>query len=324
MKNKKRGAGFLIVLIMMIMNSGCYGQNSLNVQKKLTVDVILKSSDNDFWQTVRAGAVDAGKEFGIDISFNSPLNENNIDDQIKLVNTAIDDKVDAIVLAAADYKRLVEVSEKAIDKGIPIIIVDSTIDSNRVSSVIATDNREAARKAGDILTSMVKGKANLGIVSFVKGAASSDDREAGIYDAIGNYHNIKVIDKIYTNSDETMSEELTKNMLKQHNEIDAIVALNGPSTTGAARAIKELKLEGKVKVIGFDNTIGEIDYLEDGIIQDTVIQNPYSMGYLGVKHAYDVINKISIPKTINTGSTVIDKKNMYLPENEKLLFPFVK
>jgi len=95
------------------------------------------------------------------------------------------------------------------------------------------------------------------------------------------------------------------------------------STEGVASTIQYLKLKDKVKVIGFDCTPQEVDFIEDGIIQATVVQKPFNMGYLGIKYAINAIDGKSVPTRIDTGSEVIDKTNMYTPENQKLLFPFV-
>ena len=315
------------IVLLLVINTGCMGQvNSIsnNPQKDIKVEVILKTSENDFWKNVRMGADAAGKEFSVDLSINSPLNESDVEDQIRLVNNAIERKVDVIVLAACDFKKLVSVSEKAVDAGIPVIIIDSTIDSTRVSTFIATDNKEAAIKAGNKLVEIAGVECNIAIMSFVKGAATSNERQEGIYDVIKKYPKIHVLGIRYSLSDEVIAEKLTKDLLIKHPNINAIVALNGPSTMGTAKAIEELNLIGKVKIVGFDNINGEIDYLEDNAIQGIIIQNPYNMGYLGVKNAIDVVNKVSIAKTINTGSTVIDRSVMYLPENQKLLFPFIK
>jgi ribose transport system substrate-binding protein len=106
--------------------------------------------------------------------------------------------------------------------------------------------------------------------------------------------------------------------------VDAIVAMNEVAAEGVAQAIDEMNLEGKVKIIAFDSTLQAIDYMEKGIIQAIIIQNPLSIGYLGVKNAVDAMNGKKIESRIYINSTAIDKGNMYLPENQKLLFPFTK
>lgn len=320
---KLRFSTFIICSLSVLLFTGCARSEIANTERKKTIDVIVKTDSNDFWQTVKLGAEAAGKEFGVDVNFRAASNEKDIDGQIHIVGDAINRKADAIVLAACDYKRLVNISVKAVDSGIPVIIIDSALDSSKVSSFIATDNMEAGRLAGKKLMDIAGEKCNVMVMSFVKEAASAEGREKGLIDVIGKQQGITVVDTEYSFSDDKVAEDLTKKALSKYNNINAIVALNAPSVVGVAKAIQEMKLNGKVKVIGFDSTPEEVVFMEDDVIQATVVQNPYSMGYLGVKNALDVLNKKSVDKYIDTGSTVIDKNNMYTPENQKLLFPFV-
>ncbi|MED4605491.1 substrate-binding domain-containing protein, partial [Paenibacillus validus] len=107
--------------------------------------------------------------------------------------------------------------------------------------------------------------------------------------------------------------------------VDGIVALHAVSSIGVAEEIERLGLQGKVKVVTFDSTLEDIEYLQEGVIQATIIQNPFSMGYLGVKYAVDLLGgSKKVPARYDTGTTVIDQNNMFWSDNQKLLFPFVK
>lgn len=311
------------MLFIVCFSVGCDKSELSKGEKKKTIAVFVKAKDNDFWKTVMIGAEAAGKEFDVNIEVSSPMNEKDVDEQIDDVKHAINAKVDAIVLAACDYERLVNISEKAIDSGIPVVIIDSALDSSKVSSFIATDNKEAGTLVGKKLVELAGEKCNIAIINFVKGSATGDQREEGLFEVIHKYPGIKVLDKEYSFSDEGIAREQTKMILKKYEKVDAIVALNAPSTIGVADAIQTMNLQEKVKVIGFDSTHEEIDFIEADVIQASVVQNPYSMGYLGVKHAIEVLQKKEVPKYVDTGSKVIDKNNMYTPENQKLLFPFV-
>lgn len=286
--------------------------------------MIPKSSDSTFWQTVCQGANDAGKEFDIDIIIKSPLNENDIEKQILIVEEAIEDKVDAIVLAATDYYRLANVVEKAVDNGIPVVAIDSNVNSDKVSTFVGTNSNEAAIMAAERLVKLIGGRGKVAVVSFVKETSTAKEREYGALQVLGSNKNIDIVDKVYTLSDEIIAKEEVMKLLNENPDIDGIIALNGPSSTGAARAVEELGFAGKVKVVAFDNTQEEIDYLEDDALQATVIQDPYNIGYLGVKYAYEILMGIEVPRSEYTESTIVDKENMYLPKNQKLLFPFVK
>lgn len=312
----------IIFSISIFLFTGCTKSEISSNDDQKTIEVIAKA-DFDFWETVKLGAEAAGKEFGLDVEFKTASNEEDVEGQIDMVNDAIDKKVNAIVLAASDYEKLASVSERAIDAGIPVIVIDSALDSKKISSFIATDNKEAGRIAAQKLIALTGEKCNVVIMDFVKGAASSDEREEGLLDVIESHAGIKVLDTEYSSSDDKIAAELTTKILSKYNNVDAIVALNSQSTIGVANAIERMKLDGKVKIIGFDSNVDEIGLIEDGVIQATIVQNPYSMGYLGVKTAMDVLSNRKVDKYINTGSTIITKDNIYTHENQKLLFPFI-
>lgn len=102
-----------------------------------------------------------------------------------------------------------------------------------------------------------------------------------------------------------------------------IAALNEYSSVGAAKAVKELKLEKEILVIGFDNSIEEVKLLEEGVLNGIVIQKPFNMGYFGVEQAVKIIKGEKYTEYLDCGSELITKEYMYTEENEKMLFPFI-
>ncbi|MCT4565650.1 MAG: substrate-binding domain-containing protein [Maledivibacter sp.] len=321
---KKLLITFLIIILCLSL-AACNKSAVVNKnEQKRNIAFIVKMKSGDYWKTVKMGADTAAKEFNVDIDFNAPYGEEDIEGQIELVNRAIDNKADAIIVAASDYNGLVEVIEKAYDRKIPIIIIDSEVNTEKYNSFIGTDNFDAGKKAAEILISMIGKKGNIAIMGFVKGTGNGEQREKGFSNIISQYSGINVISKEYCLSNIERAVILTKKIIRENEDVDAIVALNAISSIGVAKAIDEMNLAGKVKVVTFDSTPEEIEYLEGGVIQATIIQNPFSMGYLGVKNAVKALEKKDIKKRIDTGSKVINIENMYLPENQKLLFPFVK
>ena len=111
-------------------------------------------------------------------------------------------------------------------------------------------------------------------------------------------------------------------VLDKHPDVDVVVGLNEYSAVGAARAIVDKGLAGEISFVGFDSSLEEIKMLEAGIFQGMVIQNPFKMGYLGVETAVKVLNGEKVPREIDSGSVLITRDNMYLDENQEMLFPF--
>lgn len=310
--------------LTMMAFAGCEGSDLSGVTKTPLIKVIVKNSNYDYWSVVKLGAEAAGKEFGVNVEYEGPTDERDIEGQIKMVQEAIDQNADAIVLAASDYLKLVDVVEKAASVNIPVIIIDSELKSDMVKSFIGTDNVIAGNKLGEALVQKVGEKCSIGIMNFVKGAGSAVQREQGLLETLGKHKDIKILDKEYCSSSESLAQQLTEKIIKENPDIDAMVCLNANATVGTSAAIEKLGLTGKVKVIGFDSIPEEVSYMEKGTIQALVIQKPFNMGYQGVKYAYEALQGRNIPSRIDTGSTVIDMDNMYLPENQKLVFPFAE
>lgn len=291
---------------------------------KRNISLIMNMNNGHHWGSIKMGADTAAREFNVNVDINAPNDEEDVKGQINLVEQAIEKKADAIILAASDYKALVQVTEKAYDHHIPVIVIDSEVDTKKINSFIATDDLNAGKKAGNALVDISGKDCRVAIMSFVKGNKNAEQREEGLLGVFSKYPDIKIVSKEYCSSDIKLASQLTKKVILEKGPIDAIVALNSAASEGVAEVVDQMGLAGKIKVICFDNTPKEIDYLEEGIIQGIVTQNSFSMGYLGVKYAVDAINGKAIPGYVDTGSKIIDRENMYLPENQKLLFPFVK
>lgn len=322
MNRFRKSAVLLLAFCFLFSISGC-GGGKLSVQEaKPHISVIVKKKDADFWAVVKMGAEAAGKEFGVDVEFVGPGDEKDVEGQIRMVETAIEKHSDAIVLAASDYNKLVDVAEKAVDSNIPVIVIDSDLNSDRMVSFIGTDNVDAGRLLGETALQKVGEKCDIAVISFMKGAASSDQRDEGLFEEIGKYASVKVLATESCYSKESIAQELAEKLIGKYPELDAFICTNAYGTVGVARAVEKLGKDGKIKVIGLDSTPEEIRFLEKDVIQSLVVQNPFSMGYLGVKYAADSIRGKIVPKRENTATKAIDQDNMYEPENQKLLFPF--
>jgi ribose transport system substrate-binding protein len=314
-------------LILTLLFSACGRNTGLEPQEKKKIGLIVKMSYGYHWGTVKLGADTAASEFNVNIYYNGANDEKDVEGQIKLVNYALDDeKVDALVLAASNFDDLVGVIKKAHNMGVPVIIIDSEVNTDVIDSTISIDNLDAGKKVGNMLVESFKpnNKCNFAIMNFVKGSRTAELRQEGVASVTTKIRDFKLIDIAYCNSDAELAKDYTKEIISRNPDIDAMVALNDIASEGVSEAIEQMHLSGKIKIIAFGSSPNEINYLDNGVIQATIAQNPFSMGYLGVKYAVDALNNKTIPKYVNTNLTIIDKNNMYFPENQKLLFPFVR
>lgn len=315
----------LLVTFLFVVYKGLSVLPGNMAKEKYDVTVVIKSMEPsmEFWQVLVDGVQVAAKEFDVNVTVTGPPNESAIDEQIRIVDAAIEARPDAIVMAATDYNRLVPTALAAKKKGISLITIDSGINSEVSDSFIATDNFEAGKKAGMAMANLLEANDKVAIISFVQGTATQIDRERGVLASLEDV-GIIVIGTYYSDGVEEKAYRITKELSEKHGDLRGIVGLNETSTVGAGKAIRDLGLAGHIQLIGFDSSINEVKLLEEGVMQATIVQRPFNMGYLGIKTAVQVLRKERIPNMIDTGSVVITKQNMYTDENQKLLFPFVE
>lgn len=326
---RRRSASAVIaVIILLAAVIGIYKwAASQRAEKTVDIVVTVKATGQmiDFWKVLITGVEEASREFGANATVIGPPTEMETDIQIEQLEQAIREKPDAIVMAATDYNRLVPVAEQIVKAGIKLITVDSGINSDEALSFIATDNIAAGEKAGAEMAKLLpeSGSSKIAIMSYVHGTSSQLEREKGVRQWLERHSQVRVTNTFYSEGRLEKAYELTKELLSGDPGINGIVGLNEPSTVGAARAIQELGLGGKVKLVGFDSSVDEVKLIEGGVLQATVVQKPYNMGYLSVKTAIEAVRGKKVSKRIDTESVIINKDNMYTEQNQKLLFPFV-
>jgi len=283
------------------------------------VYVLFKMSDNSFWRTVADGVRAAAKDFDLDVTIDAPRDETMVDAQIGMLRAAVGSRPDAIILAATDYHLLVPPAHEAKVRGIPLVCVDSFIDSADADVNVGTDNVEAGKRCGEALARLVAPGSAVAIMSYVKGSSTALDREAGVRAVLGG--RVRLLDSSYCMSDSEVAYRQTRELLRMHPETAGIAALNQPTVEGVARALIETGAWKSIALVGVDNSFAILKDVERGVVRDTIVQKPFTMGYLAVKAARALIEHAGQAHYINTGSVDITRDNMFEPDNQKLLFP---
>ncbi|WMJ89997.1 substrate-binding domain-containing protein [Anaerocolumna sp. MB42-C2] len=322
---KKYKILIITVLSLCILVPGIYKivKNSLKTEVPINIIYIPKIIDdsNEFWSALIGGAEMAAKEFNINLKVVAPDAEEDYARQNQLIDWAIKQKPDAIALSPADYSETTAKAKEIADNNIKLVFIDSTVNENVQDALVATDNYLAGKKMGEYMKTFVNRNTKIAIVGHVKTASTAIEREKGLRSGLGSDES-KIVDVVFCDSEFGKAYSLTIELLKEYPDLTMIAGLNEYSSVGAARAIKRLGLAGKVKVIGFDSSIEEIELLEEGVFQGIIIQKSFNMGYLGIEEAVKLVKGKKVEKNVDSGSQLITKNNMYTEENQKLLFPF--
>lgn len=301
--------------------SSSSGRGADDSSPRYEIAVIPKGLGHQFWVTVHAGAEAAGRELNANIIWKGPDKETQVAKQMNIIEDMISRRVDAIVMAACDENALIETIQKALDSGIPVITIDSGVKSDIPLSFIATDNIAGARAGAHELARLVGDTGEVGLIPFIPGAATSEMRERGFREAIAEHENIDLVSVLYCHSDVAKAMHAMEDMMTAHPALKGIFAANEAAAIGAAQAIETAGKSGRIKLVAFDASEEEINALKRGTIQALIVQDPFLMGYEGVRKAIDAVEGRPVVKRIDTGVVVVTLENIDDREIQKLLNP---
>ncbi|MGC7590749.1 ABC transporter substrate-binding protein [Bisgaard Taxon 46] len=289
------------------------------------IAVIVKTENANFWQNVKKGAVAAEKDLGgqYKVSFQGPQAETAIDEEVNMVNNAINRGVAGIVLAASDPDALIPPVKKAFENGIPVVIIDSGINSDGkyYQSFLATDNRAAGKLAAEkLLAKHGEKMGKVAVMSYTPGAASAIERTGGFMDEIKKHKDVKLMEPLYSQSDMVTALNQTIDVLTSNPDLTAIFGANEPTAVGMARAVKERGYAGKLVAVGFDGNQDLQNFVRDGTLEGIVVQSSYQMGYKGVDTIHRILKGEKVEKFIDTGVVFVTKDNIDTEEAKAVLY----
>ncbi|MBX3276881.1 MAG: substrate-binding domain-containing protein [Acidobacteria bacterium] len=313
---------FILILAITIITATVFSAacNRSTGGDKKVISVIPKGVSHFFWKSVEAGALAAGREFGVEVRWKGPAQETDYTGQINIVEDAINGRVDGIVLAPSHGEALVPMVLRAQREGIPVVIFDSGITTDEYISYIATDNRQGGVVGAERLAEKIGGKGKVAILGVKKGSVSTDQREEGFQKTIEEkYPDIQIVQFLYGEADRAKSLDRATDILTAHPDLAGIFASNESSSVGAVQAIKQKGLIGKVVLVGFDSSPNLIEDLRAGALDSLVLQNPYRMGYEGVRTIVEKLTGKDVPRLVDTGVKLLTADNIDTPEMQQLI-----
>ncbi len=323
-----RKFNIIILLLTLVVGVGAFSwYMSVRLTKqsdnKEEVYLVIKtlSENAEFWNNVQNGAEVAATELGVKVIVEGPAREIYIDEQIEIIEEIILKNPKVIAIAAVEYNALVDVCEKAINAGIAIVTFDSDVNIPTEHSFIATNNLSAARRIAHETGTLIDGAGTIAILSHVEGTFTSIERIEGFKRGINPFKNINVLPDIYyTDNNEENAYNAATKIIQENPNISALFAANEATLVGSGKAVRDLGKENEIIVVGFDVNEEIIIMIEQGSIDATMVQKPFNMGYIAIKEALEVLEGKN-PSVIDTGAVMINKENMFLPENQKLIVP---
>lgn len=314
--------GICWVALALCLLCACSSSPVTSTQHSVTL--VAKSTQTEFWLSVFAGAEAAATEYNLSLNILGPETEEDYESQNQMVADAVEAGAEALVFSAIDYENNAQAIDEAARAGVKIVAIDSNVDSDAVSTYIGTDNYAAGQMAAQAALDRVSGQLNVGIINYDISSANGQERERGAVDAFTQSGRAEVTAVINTLAQASYAQADTEALLREHPEINVLLAFNEPTSVGAAQAVEEMGLSESVFLVGFDSNVLTIDGLQEGSVDALIVQNPYAMGYLGVESAYKLLSGQgnSVEGTMDTSTQTVDRDNLFSMDSQKALFVF--
>ncbi|MDQ6759358.1 MAG: substrate-binding domain-containing protein [Acidobacteriota bacterium] len=299
---------------------GCAGKTGHKSNEKYYL--ICANVKLPYWQAAASGLYRAAKDLDVTAEATGPDTYDPQAEQTAF-QAAVAKKPAGLLVSAADPNLMKGDINAAIDKGIPVITIDSDTPDSKRLVFIGTNNRQAGLMGARRAVKELNGRGNV-LVYTIPGQANLEERLHGYKDVFGENPGIKIVDTIDMKGDPRVAFDRTSDILdKGKLKPDAFVCLEAISCKEVADVLDRKKISGKV-IVAMDTDQGTMDWIKKGVIAATIAQKPFTMAYYGLKMLGDLaLNKPAtldrnwaqdaqspLPGFIDTGATLIDKSNV--------------
>jgi len=274
-----------------------------------------------YWQEALAGLTDVGKNEGVKVDFVGPTTFSP-QEELTAFQQTVAQHPSGILVSVTDPKLFKDPIDHAIMQGIPVICIDSDApDSNRVL-FIGTDNFRAGQDSGKRMATLLGGQGHVVIITLV-GQSNSEERVRGVNEALKKYPGVQIVQTIDDKGDSRVAFDAISALVQKKEKIDGIICLEATGGTGAADALHQLDMTGKIKIVAFDKDPQTLDAIDRKWITATVVQKPYVMAFYGVRFLDDLHHNVvhefrdwataptaPLPTFVDTGTAVVDSTNL--------------
>ena len=293
------------------------------------IPIIVKDTTSFYWQIVLAGARKAGADLGVKVPELGATSEADINGQIGILENAVASKPAAVVISPTQRAALGKPIDEAARK-VKIIGIDSGADSKAFTSFLTTDNVQGGRIAADGLAEGIKAKTgkvegDVALITALPGVGSLDERAKGFKEQLkAKYPGLKLVADKVADGQATTALNIMTDLITANPKLVGVFASNLIMAQGAGQAVAENKASGKIAVMGFDSDDKLVKFVREGTIYGLVVQDPFRMGYDGIKTALAASKGEKVETFVDTGANLITKATMDSPRAKELLSPKVK
>lgn len=230
--------------------------------------------------------------------------------QVADVENFLRQRVDLLIISPNESKPLTGIVKRVYDSGIPVIVLDRSVEGDSYTTFIGADNREIGKAAGDYAVQLLGGKGSVVELKGLPGSPPAIDRSEGFHDAIKSHPDIKIIADPVADWLRDKGREQAEAALRANERVDLIYAHNDPMAMGAYLAATAMNRAKDLKIIGIDGLPGSeggAQAVADGKLSATFLYP--NCGKEAIETAVKIMRKEPVPKQLRLQTARITKDN---------------
>lgn len=276
------------------------------------IALVMKSLANEFFTSMADGARahQAANPGRYALIVNGIRNESDLAQQVALVEQMMATGVDAIVIAPADSRGLLPVARRAAAQGIVVVNIDNRFDRDVLADMnveipfVGPDNREGARKVGEVLAAELAPGDQVAIIGGIPGAFNAQQRQAGFEDAMRSA-GIEVVSIQSADWEQARAATVTSAILGEYPQLKALLCANDSMALGAVAAVRQAGRADDILVVGFDNITAANTLVQSGAMLATADQYGDELAVFGIEYALEILATGQAPQDRNTPVDVV-------------------
>ncbi len=282
------------------------------------VALVLKTLDNPFFSVLRQGAKEAAAEAGVDLIVQAAEREMDVERQMQVIENLIETQVDVLLIDPTGSGEVLPSILKANEAGIPVVILDTRIDSATASEMgveietfVGSDSYQGGVVAGEFILEQTGGKANVVILEGIPGHETADSRLRGFLAALEGHDGMRILASQSANWERDQGFNVAQDLLQAHPDLNVVFGCNDMMALGAVEAIEAAGKSDQVIVVGFDAVEEARLAIADGSMLASVAQLPSEIGRIGVETAVRILEGKDVPEEIPVQIELITRENLY-------------
>lgn len=315
---KRSSTLYLAVLVAVATLGSCQKPYHEDTERYVFVAANVKLP---YWERAQAGFMDSAKVLKVKAEFTGP-DRYDPEAELKAFQDVVASRPSGILVSPARPEIFKDVINAAVQAGIPVICVDSDSPASQRLLFIGTNNFRAGMESAEQIAELIHGHGSLVLIT-IPGQFNLDERARGVQEALKKYPSIHITNIVNDSGVSQLAADNLSTLLQNKAPMDGILCLEASGGPGAAKALDNVRMAGKIPLVAMDANPETLDWISKGVIAATVAQKPYSMAFYGLRMLDDLHHNVvhqfqdwrtaptsPLPRVIDTGTAVINTRNV--------------